>query len=100
MARRDTFSGSFTDQWGSETADQLAAALVVLTAQVERCRRPGWRRKQETLGVAVLQGILKDVQRGSTLLEAIGAPARARSSTVERSRVPVDGRVTGRSESV
>ncbi len=78
MARRDTFTGSFTAQWGTETADQLAAALVVLTAQVARCQRPAWRRRQETLGVAALRGILKDVQKGSALLETLGAPAGPR----------------------
>ncbi len=93
MARRDTFTGSFTDQWGTETADQLAAALATLAAQVEHCRRPAWRRQHETLGVAALRGILKDVQRGSALLETLGAPAPARRSPVDR-RMPVEGSVS------
>lgn len=68
---RNTFSGSFTDQWGSETAAQLLQALATLAAQVERCQRPAWRRRHETLGVSVLSGILNDVQRGSALLETL-----------------------------
>ncbi len=71
---RDTFKGSYTDKRATETAEQLLQALATLAAQVERCQRPAWRRKHETLGVAALCGILKDVQKGSALLETLSDP--------------------------
>ena len=66
MARRR--EPTFTEQLALETAAVLAAALADLAAQVERARRPAWARRHETLGYAVLSGILRDVQQGMALL--------------------------------
>ena len=59
---------TFTERLTMETADELAAALAELAAMVERARRPAWARRHETLGYAVLSGILRDVRKGAALL--------------------------------
>ena len=71
---------TFTEQLALETAEELATALADLAAQVERARRPAWARKHETLGYAVLSGILTDVQRGAALLGTLD-PTPVRQAT-------------------
>ena len=78
MARRR--EPTFTEQLALETAEELAAALADLAARVERARRPAWVRRHETLGYAVLAGILTDVRRGAALLGTLDpAPIRRTS---------------------
>ena len=71
---------TFTEQLALETAEELLAALEHLAEQVGRARHPAWARRHETLGYAVLSGILKDVRKGAALLGTLD-PAPVRSAT-------------------
>ena len=84
---------TFTEQLVMETAEELAATLEDLAVRVERARRPAWARRHETLGYAVLAGILRDVQKGAALLATLDpAPIRKANGGGRAHGEATDGR--------